>query len=143
MKVLKQQLLLSSVSLCIASNFYVKLTSLYQIGSAFYTQLQTEQGFFPGDYGGPMFLLPGLVIACYVTNVDLGSARRKAMLQYLLNHQQRDGGWGTHIEGQSTMFGTTLNYTAARLLGLGEDSKEAVLAREFLKDRRGALAGKH
>lgn len=89
-----------------------------------------------------MFLLPGLVIACYVTHIELGSARKKAMLTYIINHQQRDGGWGTHIEGQSTMFGTTLNYTAARLLGLEKDSKEAELAREFLKPRRGALAGK-
>ena len=28
----------------------------------FYSTLQTEDGFWPGDYGGPLFLLPGLVI---------------------------------------------------------------------------------
>ncbi|KAJ6363110.1 hypothetical protein OIU78_003315 [Salix suchowensis] len=27
----------------------------------FFSTLQTEDGFWPGDYGGPMFLLPGLV----------------------------------------------------------------------------------
>ena len=27
----------------------------------FYSTLQAEDGFWPGDYGGPMFLLPGLV----------------------------------------------------------------------------------
>ena len=27
----------------------------------FYSTLQTEDGFWPGDYGGPLFLLPGLV----------------------------------------------------------------------------------
>ena len=26
-----------------------------------YSTLQAEDGFWPGDYGGPMFLLPGLV----------------------------------------------------------------------------------
>lgn len=26
-----------------------------------YSTLQTEDGFWPGDYGGPLFLLPGLV----------------------------------------------------------------------------------
>uniref|UniRef100_A0A7N2MVX6 Cycloartenol synthase n=1 Tax=Quercus lobata TaxID=97700 RepID=A0A7N2MVX6_QUELO len=26
----------------------------------FYSTLQTEDGFWPGDYGGPLFLLPGL-----------------------------------------------------------------------------------
>jgi hypothetical protein len=32
-------------------------------------------------------------------------------------HQQADGGWGTHVESPSTMFGTTLCYAAARILG--------------------------
>ncbi|KAB1212060.1 Cycloartenol Synthase [Morella rubra] len=27
----------------------------------FYSTLQAEDGFWPGDYGGPLFLLPGLV----------------------------------------------------------------------------------
>lgn len=28
---------------------------------SFYSTLQAEDGFWPGDYGGPLFLLPGLV----------------------------------------------------------------------------------
>lgn len=28
---------------------------------SFYSTLQTDDGFWPGDYGGPLFLLPGLV----------------------------------------------------------------------------------
>lgn len=32
---------------------------------SFYECLQQEDGHFPGDYGGPMFLLPGLVITLY------------------------------------------------------------------------------
>ena len=27
----------------------------------FYSNLQAEDGHWPGDYGGPLFLLPGLV----------------------------------------------------------------------------------
>ena len=27
----------------------------------FYSTLQADDGFWPGDYGGPLFLLPGLV----------------------------------------------------------------------------------
>lgn len=38
-------------------------------GASFYESLQAEDGHWPGDYGGPMFLMPGLVIACYVTGV--------------------------------------------------------------------------
>jgi cycloartenol synthase len=30
------------------------------------------------------------------------------MVRYLLNHQNSDGGFGLHIEGGSTMFGTAL-----------------------------------
>lgn len=30
----------------------------------FYSSLQAADGFWPGDYGGPLFLLPGLVCVC-------------------------------------------------------------------------------
>src|SRR5690606_22111266 len=36
--------------------------ALYK-GFHFYQYLQTEEGNFPGDYGGPHFLLPGLIFA--------------------------------------------------------------------------------
>ena len=44
-----------------------------------YSTLQQDDGHFPGDYGGPMFLMPGMVIACYVTGTMdevLGQAQR-------------------------------------------------------------------
>ncbi len=77
----------------------------------FYEQLQCEDGHWPGDYGGPMFLMPGLVIACYVTgvlNTVLSAAHQAEMVRYLRNHRNGDGGYGLHIEGHSTMFGTAL-----------------------------------
>ena len=87
-----------------------------QQGARFYAGLQTNDGHWAGDYGGPMFLMPGLVITAAVTGVDLGVHHRSAMTTYLLNHQQTDGGWGLHIESPSTMFGTVLNYVTLRLL---------------------------
>lgn len=36
-------------------------------GMAFYETLQQDDGHWPGDYGGPMFLMPGLVIVLYTT----------------------------------------------------------------------------
>lgn len=77
----------------------------------FYECLQAEDGHWPGDYAGPMFLLPGLVIAAYVTkslDVAFPEEHRKEVLRYLKNHQNLDGGFGLHIEGQSCMFGTSL-----------------------------------
>lgn len=33
--------------------------------------------------------------------------------------KNEDGGWGLHIEGESVMFCTTLNYICMRILGEG------------------------
>ena len=62
-----------------------------QQGMLHYERLQDPSGFWPADYGGPMFLLPGLVITTHITSTDLGRGRRAAMLRYLWNHQQDDG----------------------------------------------------
>ena len=41
--------------------------SIYK-GVHFYQHLQMEDGHWPGDYGGPLFLLPGLIIASYISD---------------------------------------------------------------------------
>ncbi len=87
------------------------MTAALREGVSFYRQLQQPDGHWPGDYGGPLFLMPGLVITCYVTGcLDevLSPQHQAEMLRYLCNQQNRDGGYGLHIEGQSTMFGTAL-----------------------------------
>ena len=60
-------------------------------GMGFYQQLQCEDGHWAGDYGGPHFLLPGLIVTWYVTGQlpsVLSAAKRRAMAVYLRNHQQ-------------------------------------------------------
>ncbi|KAJ0089711.1 hypothetical protein Patl1_14041 [Pistacia atlantica] len=81
----------------------------------FYSTLQTEDGFWPGDYGGPLFLLPAL---------------------------NKDGGWGLHIEGCSTMFCTALSYVALRLLGEEMDGGDGAVenARKWIIDRGGVTS---
>ncbi|CAM9575647.1 unnamed protein product [Chrysoparadoxa australica] len=101
--------------------------------------LQCEDGHWAADYGGPMFLLPGVVITSYVSTRFLSAAQKEAMLLYLTNHQQLDGGWGTHIECASTMFGTSLNYVAARLLGMPAHDERAVKARAFIQKHGGVV----
>ena len=79
----------------------------------FKKKYQQDDGHWPGDYGGPMFLMPGLIITLYVTGVidTVLSVQHKAeMIRYLRNHQNQDGGFGLHIEGPSTMFGTVLRH---------------------------------
>ena len=58
-----------------------------------------------------MFLMPGLLITLYLTgvlNLVLSQHHKSEMKRYLTNHQNEDGGFGLHIEGPSTMFGTVL-----------------------------------
>ncbi|XP_022755525.1 cycloartenol synthase-like [Durio zibethinus] len=96
----------------------------------FYSSLQAQDGFWPGDYGGPLFLLPGLVIGLFVTGaleIILPSEHRREICRYLYNHQNKDGGWGLHIEGESTMFGTALSYVALRLLGERKDGGDGAI----------------
>eukprot|EP00892_Ulva_mutabilis_P003932 jgi/Ulvmu1/1910/UM012_0069.1 len=107
-------------------------------GMQFHSMLQMDDGHFPGDYGGPMFLLPGLLIACYVTGcLDkvFSPAHKREVLRYLRNHQNEDGGFGLHIEGSSTMFGTGLCYVSMRLLGVDAEDPSTARARSWILAR--------
>jgi cycloartenol synthase len=107
-------------------------------GIAYYATLQMGDGHWPGDYGGPMFLMPGLIIACSITRTDLGAERRAEMIRYLRNHQCKDGGFGLHIEHHSTMFGTALSYVSMRLLGITRDDSACIAARAWIEKNGGA-----
>ena len=118
-------------------------------GLAFYSRLQLEPGNWGCEYGGPMFLLPGLIITLYVTDLRLTQPEETEVIRYIL-HQQNvgsknggDGGWGLHFEGDSSVFGTSLNYTALRLLGVPAEDPRMRKARGCLYDLGGALNGPH
>lgn len=117
------------------------ILSALRNGISFYETLQADDGHWPGDYGGPMFLMPGMVIACHTTGVldtVFSPAHKTEMIRYLRNHQNADGGFGLHIEGGSTMFGTALSYVTLRLLGLGPDDDVCEGARAWMHARGGA-----
>ena len=64
-------------------------------GFTFYKHLQAPDGHWPGEYGGPLFLLPGLVIGSYVSGMDFTEAQRMGIIRYLINRAHPDdGGWG-------------------------------------------------
>ena len=110
---------------------------------SFYEMLQDDDGHWPGDYGGPMFLMPGMLIGLYCTGkLDevLSGQHQAEMRRYLFNHQNEDGGYGLHIEGDSTMFGTVLSYVSLRLLGLDADHEVCAAARAWIHARGGAHA---
>jgi lanosterol synthase len=113
-------------------------------GLSFFSLLQLPPGNWACDYGGPMFLLPGLVVTWYVTNTPIPESHSIEIKNYLYARQNpEDGGWGLHIEGESTVFGTAMNYTVMRLLGAEPDEPRMVKAREKLWKLGGALNGPH
>ena len=63
----------------------------------------------------------------------------RLMAHYLKVHQQTDGGWGTHIESPSTMFGTVLSYVSLRLLEADPDSPHMIRGKEFIQKEGGAV----
>uniref|UniRef100_A0A673HP45 Terpene cyclase/mutase family member n=1 Tax=Sinocyclocheilus rhinocerous TaxID=307959 RepID=A0A673HP45_9TELE len=108
-------------------------------GMDFYSRLQAEDGHWAGDYGGPLFLLPGLLITCHIAEIPLPDAWKQEMVRYLCSVQLPDGGWGLHVEDKSTVFGTALNYTTLRILGVGPDDPDMVRARNILHSKGGAV----
>ncbi len=69
----------------------------------------------------------------------IDNEQQKLIAHYLRVHQQTDGGWGTHIESPSTMFGTTLSYVSLRLLGADPDLDYMKRGREFIHKEGGAV----
>jgi squalene/oxidosqualene cyclase-like protein len=102
--------------------------------------LQEPDGHWAGDYGGPLFLLPGLVIARSFVGEPWSEHERARMITYLANVQREDGGWGLHVEGASTMLGTGLNYVAFRLLGVEASDPRAKKARQWILSHGGAVS---
>ncbi|KAJ1034980.1 hypothetical protein NDA18_000585 [Ustilago nuda] len=108
-------------------------------GLSFYRNLQSSDGHWAGEYGGPMFLLPGIVIGMYVTKTPIPEEWRIEIARYLWHRANKDdGGWGIHIEASSTVFGTALNYTLLRLIGVSVDHPMMVKARGTLHKLGGA-----
>nr|GMD91032.1 lupeol synthase-like [Ipomoea batatas] len=83
-------------------------------GISLYSSIQGHDGHWPAESAGPLFFLQPL---------------------------NEDGGWGFHIEGHSTMFGTVLSYIALRLLGEeAEDDGAVASGRRWIIDHGGAVA---
>ncbi|OSS46813.1 hypothetical protein B5807_08745 [Epicoccum nigrum] len=113
-------------------------------GLSFFSQLQLPPGNWACEYGGPMFLLPGLVITWYVTETPIPAERAIEFKNYLFARAHpEDGGWGLHIEGESSVFGTAMNYTVLRILGADAEDPRMQRARATLWKLGGALNGPH
>ncbi|RKU41903.1 terpene cyclase [Coniochaeta pulveracea] len=113
-------------------------------GLTFFEKLQLPSGHWGCEYGGPMFLLPGVVIAWYVTKTPIPWYVATEIKNYLFARAHpEDCGWGLHIEADSSVFGTVMNYTALRLVGVDADHPKMVKARATLHKLGGATHGPH
>jgi lanosterol synthase len=96
-----------------------------------------------------MFLLPGLIITLYTTDKRLSRQEEQEIARYILSMQNlgsrndSGGGWGLHTAGDSTVFGTAMNYTALRLLGIPAEDPCMRKARSCLYKMGGAINGPH
>ncbi len=105
-------------------------------------ELQQADGHWPGDYGGPMFLLPMLVALFYATATleDVPLARREGMVRYFFHVQHEDGSIGLHAEDpRGMLFTTVLGYVALRILGVSSRDPRLVTMREWIRSHGGPL----
>jgi lanosterol synthase len=109
----------------------------------FYSKLQLPAGHWACEYGGPHFLIPGIVFAWYTTKTPIPEPYRIEIKNYVFATQRKDGGWGLHSEGESSVFGTGMYYVVLRILGASEEDPRMVKARGLLHSLGGAVNGPH
>ena len=90
-----------------------------------------------------MFLLPGVVIAWYVTSTSIPQAYRSEIVRYLFTSVNEDGGWGLHTEAESSVLGTAFNYAVLRIVGIEAEHPRMVAARATLHRLGGATHAPH
>lgn len=91
-----------------------------------------------------MFLIPGLIIAMYISATPIPESWRVEITRYLCNMANpKDGGWGVHTHHKSTAFGTVMNYVVLRLLGMDPEHHVAVKARSKIHELGGAIGVPH
>lgn len=113
-------------------------------GATFFSNLQDDQGTWPNQYKGPMFMTIGYIACSYFTKTPIPEHERIEIIRYIVNTSHPvDGGWGLHESDKSTCFGTTINYVILRLLGLPSDHPVCIKARNTLIKFGGAIGNPH
>jgi lanosterol synthase len=91
-----------------------------------------------------MFLLPGTVFAWYITKKEIPWYVATEIKNYLFARAHpEDGGWGLHTAGDSSVFGTALNYATLRLVGVDPEHPVMIKARSTLHKLGGAVNAPH
>jgi len=110
-------------------------------GLANLERLQGEDGAWPGEYGGPMFLLPMYLALCHAAGRVPSGARRDGMIAYLASTQREDGSIGLHAEDvRGSLFCSVLAYVGLRILGVPADDPRVTRMRSFIRANGSPLA---
>ncbi|KAI0202488.1 oxidosqualene:lanosterol cyclase [Astrocystis sublimbata] len=110
-----------------------------QAAMSYLSQLQLPSGSWGSESAGPLMLLPWAVVSLHVTGSPVPPAYAVEIKRYVFSQQHlEDGGWGWHVEGESSAVGTILNYIVLRLLGASPNDARLVKARELLHGYGGA-----
>ncbi|CAD5333759.1 unnamed protein product [Arabidopsis thaliana] len=114
-------------------------------GVLYYAACQANDGHWPSEVSGSMFLDAPFVICLYITGhleKIFTLEHVKELLRYMYNTQNEDGGWGLDVESHSVMFCTVLNYICLRILGVEPDldgqGSACARARKWILDHGGA-----
>ena len=79
-----------------------------------------------------------------MTKTPISAPIATEITRYLFARQNpEDGGWGLHIEADSSAFGTVMNYVALRILGNSEEDSRMVKARAQSHRLGGAVNAPH
>ncbi len=117
-----------------------ELDAVLRRGLANLAALQAERGSWPGDYGGPMFLLPMYIALCQATGRVPTGEQRDGLLRYFTNVQRTDGSIGLHAEATSgSMFCSALSYVSIRVLGVAPDDNRLERMRGWMRENGGPL----
>lgn len=116
-----------------------ELTDALTRGVTWLERTQEKDGSWPGNYGGPLFLLPLFVATCRIIEEPIEDDAREKMLAYLFSVQNPDGGFGLHVEGPSTVYGSVANYVAMRLLGARPNEPRVARANDWIRANGGPV----
>ncbi|XP_064599660.1 lanosterol synthase-like [Liolophura sinensis] len=109
-------------------------------GMSFYFDILDPDGHWPGDFGGPLLLMPAMIFAYYISNEPFEEAERLEMIRYLRSVECPDGGWGLHIEAPPTVLCCVLNYVSMRMLGVPADDPCLVRCRTLFEKLGGTCS---
>ncbi len=98
---------------------------------------QEADGSWHGDYGGPVFLLPTMVIALHIMDKPFDEETNQGFIDYFRHTQNGDGGWPLHTSGASYVYTTAICYVALRLLGIPAEDRDMQRGREWLAQQGG------